>query len=75
MGRPKKYTVQQRLDKLFALKKVATGDVIKRHRHPLLTYIPIADLEAEVKKRHFHLAIVGDYVLIMCFPGPISLLA
>lgn len=71
MGRPMKYTVPERLDRLFSSKKAKEGDVIKRLRHQLLKYIPLEDLKNEVEKRDFHLAIVGEYVIITCFPGEI----
>lgn len=75
MGRPLRYTVQERIDKLFSLKIARDGGVIKRLKHHVLRYIPLDDLKAEVQKRDYHLAIIGDYIVIFCFPGALMLLA
>lgn len=72
MGRPLKTTPKERMDRLLSTKVASSGSVIRRRKDKILRYMDIDYIKSECEKRSFHLAIIGEYLVIFCFPGPIT---
>jgi hypothetical protein len=57
------------LAQIFKAGSVAKGNVVRRNINDVQKIATLADLVAEVKKRQFHMLIVGDQCIIVCNPG------
>jgi predicted O-methyltransferase YrrM len=61
------------LDQVFIAGQVAKGNIVRRKKTSVQRYSSLASLEAEVKRRGFHLVETGDQVLVICNHGSIRL--
>ncbi len=54
------------INKIFAAGQVNKGNVVRRSMRTVDQYASAKELKAEVKKRGFHMAIIGDQYVIIC---------
>jgi hypothetical protein len=59
---------------IFAAKAAKTGGILRRKTTSVQKYASVAALEAEVRRRGFHLVLIKDQYLILCNPGEIKLI-
>ncbi len=61
------------LTQLFKAGQVAKGNIVRRKKSTVDMYSSIAELEAEVKKRGFHLIETGDQLIVICNKGHVGI--
>jgi predicted O-methyltransferase YrrM len=61
------------IDQVFLAGQVAKGNIVRRKKTSVQRYSSIASLEAEVKRRGFHLVETGDQVIVICNNGSVKL--
>lgn len=58
----------QFFENMFCSKQTRNGGIIRRSIQDIFRYASAEKLEAEVRRRGFHLALIGDQYLILCNP-------
>lgn len=61
------------IDQIFDAQQVNSGNVVRRNINDVNKYASMAELEAEVRARGYHLVECGDQVLVVCNPGHIRI--
>lgn len=61
------------LAQVFRAGSVAKGNIVRRKKSSVERYASLASLEAEVKRRGFHLVETGDQVIVICNKGVVTL--
>jgi hypothetical protein len=57
------------INKIWRAGQVNKGGIVRRNIHDVAQYGGVAELEAQVRARGFHMARIGDQYLIMCDPN------
>jgi hypothetical protein len=53
-------------DQIWRAGQVNKGNVVRRSIHSVMTYSSGQELQREVQRRGFHMAVVGDQYVIVC---------
>jgi phage baseplate assembly protein gpV len=61
------------IKQIFQAGQVAKGNIVRRKKSSVTRYATLAQLEAEVRKRKFHLIETGDQVIVICNSGNIKI--
>lgn len=61
------------LDQVFRAKSVMRGGVIRRRRSVVAREIGCGIFEAEVRRRGYHLLMTDQDYIVVCNPGPVTL--
>jgi hypothetical protein len=51
---------------IFTAGQVNKGNIVRRSMHSVATYASAGALRREVRRRGFHMALVGDQYVIVC---------
>lgn len=62
------------VEQLFKAQAAQNGGVIRRKRKSVEQFASVAELEAAVKKRNFHLVEVGDQLIVLCNKGQLKVI-
>ena len=73
MARAPRLTAQQWINQIFRAQAVRNGGVVRRKIANVAKYASAQDLEAEVKRRGFHMVVSGDQYVILCNAGEFHL--
>lgn len=57
------------INQIFRAGQVNEGNVVRRSMHDVAKYASAAQLEAEVRARGFHMALIGEQYVIVCNPA------
>lgn len=74
MARKPKLTPKQWINQIFQAQAVRNGGIVRRKMASVAQYASAADLEAEVKRRKFHMVVSGDQYVILCNTGQFHLI-
>ncbi len=66
MARLSQPTAQQWVQQIFQAQAVQNGGIVRRKIANVVRYASIHALEAEVRRRGFHMVISGDQFVIIC---------
>lgn len=61
------------IDQIFAAGEVAKGNIVRRKVASVERYASIAELEAEVRRRGFHMIRTGEQVIVICNAGQVTM--
>lgn len=56
----------QWINQIWKAGQAAKGNVVRRSIHSVASYASPKELELEVRRRGFHMAVVGDQYVIVC---------
>lgn len=62
------------IDQIFTAEAVAKGEVVRRNLADVIKFSTLAELQAEVKARGFHLIQNGDQLIILCNQGDVKII-
>ena len=54
------------IEQIFEAGQVAEGNIVRRKMSSVKKYAGALSLENEVRKRGFHMAVIGDQYVIVC---------
>ena len=63
------------LNAIFNAGQVNKGNIVRRRKRDVNRYASMADLEAEGRRRGFHLVEIGDQVVVICNRGNVRLIS
>ena len=73
MARRPRRTAQQWIHDIFLAQAARNGGVVRRKIASVMQYASAQDLEAEVRRRGFHMVVSGDQYVILCNAGQFRL--
>ena len=74
MARRPRLTPKQWMNQIFQAQAVRNGNVVRRKISSVTKYASAAALEAEVRRRGFHMVVSGDQYVILCNTGQFHLI-
>lgn len=74
MARSPRLTSKQWIAQIFQAQAARNGGIVRRKMSSVARYASAADLEAEVKRRKFHMVVSGDQYVILCNTGQFHLI-
>jgi len=74
MARRPRLTSRQWINQIFVAQAVRNGGIVRRKISSVVRYASAKDLEAEVKRRKFHMVVSGDQYVILCNTGEFHLI-
>jgi len=69
MAKKSKATAKELISQVFSAKAARNGGIVRRKISSVALYASEKALQAEVKRRKFHMVITGDQYVIMCNKG------
>jgi hypothetical protein len=69
MARRPKLTASAWVQQIFLAQAASNGGILRRKIASVVQFASSADLEAEVKRRGFHMVETGDQYVIFCHTG------
>jgi hypothetical protein len=68
-----KASAKKWIAQIFKAKQAQNGGMVRRSLISIGAYASIFELEAEVRRRGFHMVITGDQAVIFCHQGNLSI--